>query len=62
MVEIEVITVVAYKCVHCAEIFPELYLALSHLDKCPAAHAAYQKTGVYSETDFGNMVLKEGAV
>lgn len=62
MVEIDVITVVAYKCVHCEGLFLELDLALSHVDKCPSAHAAYyKKTGVYLETDFGNMILKEGA-
>lgn len=56
-VEVDVITVTAYKCVHCEELFQYRDSALEHLDKCPARPAKS-----YLETEFGNMILKEGAV
>ncbi len=52
---VDVLTVTAYKCVHCDELFHKLDLALSHQDTCKA-----RPTNSYLETDFGNMVLKEG--
>ncbi len=54
---VDVITVTAYKCVHCEELFHKLDIALNHLDKCTARPPI---TNSYAETDFGNMVLKEG--
>ncbi len=55
--DVDVVTVTAYKCLHCSDLFQDLDSALQHLDTCPARPA-----NNYLETDFGNMILKEGAV
>ncbi len=52
---VDIITVTAYKCVHCEGLFHKLDAALSHLDTCKARPT----TNSYLETDFGNMILKE---
>ena len=58
---VDVITVAAYKCTHCKAIFPDRDSALEHLDGCDARRNALGSTD-YIEKDFGNMILKEGAV
>lgn len=55
-VVVDVITVTAYKCTHCGDLFPDRDAAFEHLDRCPA------RAKSYLETDFGNMILKEVVV
>ncbi len=56
-VGVDVITITAYKCMHCDELFAGRDPAFEHLDKCPARAA---KMGRYvDDTDYGNMILKE---
>ncbi len=57
MADVDVITVTAYKCLHCSDLFPDLDSAMGHLDICPARPAkSYLEDSV-----FGNMILKETA-
>lgn len=56
-VDVDVITVTAYKCTHCGELFSGRDAALEHLDKC-AARAAKEDRYV-EDTDYGNMILNE---
>jgi hypothetical protein len=56
-IDVDVITVTAYKCVHCGALFADRDLSFEHLDKCMARAT---KKGTYLEdTEFGNMVLNE---
>jgi hypothetical protein len=56
MVKIDVVTVTAYKCEHCDQLFPDSDAALKHLEKCPARTKSYTE----NNSDSGNMILKEG--
>jgi len=55
MMDVDVITVTAYKCLHCSDLFPDLDSALQHLDTCPARPAK----SYIGDMTFGNMILKE---
>lgn len=57
-VDVDVVTVTAYKCVHCNELFPGRDSAFEHLDTCPARPAK----SYIGDMTFGNMILKEGVV
>lgn len=58
-IDVDVITVTAYKCTHCGDLFPDRDAVFEHLDRCPA----WPATKSYIENvDFGNMILKERAV
>jgi hypothetical protein len=58
-IDVDIITVTAYKCTHCGMLFLDQDSAFEHLDKYPARAA---KKGTYLEdTDFGDMVLREVA-
>lgn len=59
MLDVDVITITAYQCVHCKAHFMDRDSALEHLDTCEIRNALAGKT--YLEKDFGNMILKEGA-
>jgi len=60
MVEVDVITVTAYQCVHCKALFLDRGSAFIHLDTCDACNALAGTN--YIEKDFGNMILKEAVV
>jgi len=57
-VEVDVVSVTAYKCVHCEGLFQDMSSALEHLDKCPARPAE----SYLDNSSFGNMILKEAVV
>ena len=57
-VEVDVITVTAYKCVHCRGVFSDSDSAFEHLDTCPSRPAK----SYIGDMTFGNMILKEGVV
>jgi len=46
-VGVDVITVTAYKCMHCGDLFPDRDSAFEHLDKCPAWNAQRQKSAIW---------------
>ncbi len=60
MVEVDVVTVTAYQCTYCKGLFLDRDSAFVHLDRCDARNALAGTN--YIEKDFGNMILKEGAV
>lgn len=59
-VDVDVICVTAYKCVHCDALFSNLDTSLEHLDTCPA-RTAFKKKLYVEDSMFGNMILKEAA-
>lgn len=57
---VDVVKVTAYQCTHCKGLFPDRDSAFVHLNRCDARRNAL--AGNYAEKDFGNMILKEGAI
>jgi len=52
-VDVDVVAITAYQCVHCKALFSSRDEAFEHLDTCGTN---------YIEKDFGNMILKEAVV
>ena len=60
MIQVDIVTVTAYQCMHCKALFPDRDSSFEHLDTCKVRNALGSKD--YFEKDFGNMILKEGVV